>query len=164
MECTLDRVQAAQLYGEHGRAVRAYLAARLRDPAVVEDLCQETFAVALERGVPAEAPGRWLFGIARNKARAYLRDARPVAPATDDPPAANPAPLERLQEQERVARVRAAVEALEEPLREVIRLRYEGGLDYRGIAQHLEVPVSTVQGRLKRARWALARALGGGQA
>jgi RNA polymerase sigma factor (sigma-70 family) len=51
------------------------------------------------------------------------------------------------------------VSALDDDLREVVLLRYEGGLDYRAIADHLDVPLSTVQGRLKRGREALRRVL-----
>ena len=41
----------------------------------------------------------------------------------------------------------------------MIALRYEGGLRYQQIAARLELPQSTVQGRLKRARLALREAL-----
>ena len=43
----------------------------------------------------------------------------------------------------------------EPELKEVILLRYEQGLDYHETAARLGVPLSTIQGRLKRARHAL---------
>ena len=51
---TLSRSdRATELYRQHGQAIRAFIAARLRDRTVVEDLCQETFVVALRGEVPA---------------------------------------------------------------------------------------------------------------
>ena len=154
---------ASALYRDHGRAIRTWLASQLRDPTVVEDLCQETFVAALRRGLPAEgSPGAYLFGIARNKVRKHLRDRKTTAALPAEAPAAVPGPTEALGAEEQRARVRAAVAGLEPTLREVIRLRYEGGLNYREIADRLGVPHSTVQGRLKRARIALRDALGEG--
>ncbi len=152
------RDAARALFRAHGRAVRAFLSARVSDPASVEDLLQETFVVALARGVPAEHPGRWLLGVARNKLLHHLRDRRDAAPAIDLP-APTPGPADRSSAAEERARVRRAVAALEPDLREVIALRYQGGLTYREIAAQLDLPWTTVQGRLKRARIALRAAL-----
>lgn len=149
------------LFNAHGRALRAFVGSRVRDPGVVEDICQETFVVALDRGVPEDGVGRWLFAIARNKVLKHMRDAKPTATAVAERPARSDGPGERLLRVEQRQRVRRAVADLDEDLREVIRLRYEGDLDYRQIADHLELPFTTVQGRLKRARVALRRALRG---
>lgn len=157
------RGEAADLVREHGRALRAFVGARVHDPAEADDVCQEVYAAALDKGLPADGPesaGRWLFAIARNKALRWVRDRRPVA-EPGDAPGRDETPSGRLQAVEERDRVRAAVRALEDDLREVISLRYEGGLDYKQIADRLDVPVSTIQGRLKRARLALREALGG---
>ena len=156
----LDGAAASALVDEHARALRAFVGARVRDRAAAEDLVQETFAAALDRGVPPDGVGRWLFAIARNKVLRHMRDREDTTIALAEPPAAREAgPGEGLEGDEERTRVRAAVARLEEELREVIVLRYEGGLDYRAIAERVEVPVSTVQGRLKRARVALREAL-----
>ncbi|MGE0707244.1 MAG: RNA polymerase sigma factor [Planctomycetota bacterium] len=148
---------AAALYRAHGQALRAYLRARLGDdPGAVEDLCQETFLAALRDGLPPGPAGPWLFGIARNKALKHRRDARPPRPLEREPETTSADPLDQAEQR---ARVRRAVAALPEDLRETIALRYEGGLGYAEIAARLELPLSTVQGRLKRARVALRAAL-----
>ncbi len=151
--------EAEALYKEHGEALRAFVLTRVRNAAAAEDICQETFLAALARGVPL-APGeasRWLYAIAKNKILRLHRDSRREAPqAAETRP---DEPTGALEDQEERARVRAAVSALEPELREVIFLRYEGGLDYKQVADRLGVPVSTVQGRLKRARIALRAAL-----
>lgn len=155
----LDGAAATTLVREHQRALRAFVGARVRDPSLADDLVQDTFAAALDRGVPPDGVGRWLFAIARNKVLKLMRDAKEGGAALADPPARDAAPGARLEADEERARVRAAVGALEDDLREVVLLRYEGGLDYKAIADRLEVPLTTVQGRLKRGREALRAAL-----
>ncbi len=152
--------RARALYAAHGRALRAFLSGRLADGAAVEDLLQEVFLIALTRELPEEpaAAGRWLLGVARNKLLHHLRDRRPPQP-TAERAAPQAGPAERLDAADERARVRAAVAALEPELREVIALRYEGGLSYREVAARLDLPWTTVQGRLKRARLALHAAL-----
>lgn len=147
------------LYREHGRALRAFIGARVRDRGAVEDLCQDTFLAALAGGVPEEGTGRWLFAIARNKVLKHLRDRKPAVEARERP-GPELAPDDSLGRAEAVEAVRSQVESLDEELREVIRLRYEGGLNYRQIADYLDLPFPTVQGRLKRAREALRKGLG----
>ena len=149
----------AVLYRDHGRAVRAFIGARVRDRGAIDDLCQETFLAALSGGVPADGAGRWLFAIARNKVLKHLRDRKPPVEETDERAGPEPQPAETLGRAEALGLVREQVDGLEEELREVIRLRYEGGLNYRQIAEYLDLPFPTVQGRLKRARESLRRGL-----
>jgi RNA polymerase sigma-70 factor (ECF subfamily) len=153
-----DRADA--LYRAHGRALRAFVRSRVRDLGVAEDICQETFVAALDRGVPEDGVGRWLFGIARNKVLKHIRDSKGPALAVQERPSAREAdPAQSLARDDEHARVRQAVADLDDALREVVRLRYEGGLSYQEIADYLDLPHSTVQGRLKRARIALRDAL-----
>lgn len=153
-----DRADA--LYREHERPLRAFVRSRVRDPGVAEDICHETFVAALDRGVPQDGVGRWLFGIARNKVLKYMRDSKGPAMAVRERPTTREAdPAQALARDDEHAHVRTAVGALDDDLREVVRLRYEGGLSYQQIADYLDLPHSTVQGRLKRARIALRDAL-----
>jgi RNA polymerase sigma-70 factor (ECF subfamily) len=151
--------EAARLYREHGRAIRAYLRARVGDDAAVDDLLQDTFLTALRQGIPEGPPGPWLFGIARHKALKHRdrRQAQGLGEALT--PAAQAEPVEGLDRDERRLRIRGSIAALPEDQRAVIALRYTGGLSYPEIAARLDVPVSTVQGRLKRARQALRKRL-----
>jgi RNA polymerase sigma-70 factor (ECF subfamily) len=158
--------RADALVADHGDAVRAFVRARVADAAAADDLVQATFAAALDRGVPeSDGPagvGRWLFAIARNLVLKEVRDGRAHDGATRphaggaERAASAPGPLEAVAGAEEQARVRAALATLDVDLREVVLLRYEADLDYRAIAERLEVPVSTIQGRLARARVALA--------
>ncbi|MEZ6188460.1 MAG: sigma-70 family RNA polymerase sigma factor [Planctomycetota bacterium] len=150
--------EVAVLYREHGRALRAFVGSRVRDQGAVEDICHDTFVAALDKGVPDEGTGRWLFGIARNKVLKHHRDHKPPREVAERAAPA-PGPAEALALDEAQREVRAAVADLDPDLREVIRLRYEGGLNYRQIADYLDLPFTTVQGRLKRARIALRHTL-----
>ncbi len=150
--------EAAALYRAHGEALHAFVLARTRDAGAAEDICQETFLAAIARGVPGGGPedaARWIFAIARNKVLKWHRDKEPSHdPETGVARPVEPAPF-AIDEREERARVRDAIARLEPELREVILMRYESELDYREVAARLGVPLSTVQGRLKRARHAL---------
>src|SRR5690242_18620203 len=130
--------KAARLYRDHARTVRAFVAARVRDPGAVDDIVQETFLVPPADGaVPPDAEGRWLVGVARNKVLKHMRDRGETAVAEPGIASSEPEPAHALGEDEERERVRRAVRSLDEELREVILLRYEGGLDYRAIADRL---------------------------
>jgi RNA polymerase sigma-70 factor (ECF subfamily) len=103
----------------------------------------------------------WLFGIALNICREYVRRERDtlgdeVLAAVPD---ASLDPLQRLEREERIRRVRAAVRALTPQHRLVLRLRDGEDMSYQEIARALGVPVGTVRSRLHNARVALATLL-----
>jgi len=149
------------LYREHGRALRAYLHARVRDGALVEDLCQDVFLAALARGVPDGEVGPWLFAIARNKVWKHARDHKSSAYLDPDLASGSRSPSLGASDAEERERVRRAVAALEPELREVVALRYEADLAATEVARLLSVPVTTVESRLKRARDAMVKKLAG---
>jgi len=72
----------------HQGQVRAYIAGIVHDRDAAEDVAQETFLAAY-RGIEefrSDAPVRlWLLGIGRNKALAYLREARRRAARESSP-------------------------------------------------------------------------------
>ena len=140
------------LYREHERTLRAYLRARLVDAGVVEDLCQDVFLAALARGVPDGDAGPWLFGIARNKVLKFIRDRKNNGRLGLEVASSTPPPSLTASDAEERERVRRAVSALDPELRETVALRYEAGLDAPRIARLLDVPVTTVESRLRRAR------------
>jgi RNA polymerase sigma-70 factor (ECF subfamily) len=70
----------------------------------------------------------------------------------------NPGPLEQLSAQESRERVRASVDALAEPYRQVLVLAYYQGMKYREIAELIGIPVGTVKSRLHAALMKLQEA------
>jgi RNA polymerase sigma-70 factor, ECF subfamily len=143
-----------RLVRRHAQDVYAFLAYRTGDP----DLAEELLADTLERAYRARSrfdPRRasektWLISIALNRWRDMARHRRSeeaaitrslAAPeASEDP---GDATLTRRS-------LLAALEELPEDEREVVTLTYGADLTAKQIAQLLEVPATTVRGRLYR--------------
>lgn len=130
--------------------------------ADAEDVVQETFIKAYQHlprfGGTMNFPA-WLRTIALNECRMWLRGQRRFVPR--DPWSESdrrevrdesPTPEERYEQVELSEQVAQAIHALSEPNRLAVMLYYMDGLSYEEIGQFLEVPVSTVKGRLHKAR------------
>jgi RNA polymerase sigma factor (sigma-70 family) len=156
------------LFDEHARAVYNHGFRLTGDWSVAEDVVSLTFLEAwrLRGRVEAGAEGSlrpWLLGIATNVARNVRRAARRyegalvrLPPQRSEPDIAEEI-VARLDDQQRIARVRSALAALRAPEREVLALCVFAGLDYGEAAEALDVPVGTVRSRLSRARTRLSR-------
>jgi len=130
------------------------LAARLvRDPHTADDAVQDALVKALERGPAARASLRaWLATILRNGLRQEWRGrarraARESAAGVRGP---EPSALEVVEELALHQRLAAEVQALDEPYRTAILLRYLRGREAADIARELGVPEKTVRSRLER--------------
>src|SRR5918995_1122995 len=133
------------------------------DEGAVRDLYARysgpVFTVAMSRlGRRDLAP--WLYAIARRVAiDIHRRESRAAVPAqlADDDVAVEPVSLSRTWQ---AWEVRAAVDKLPAPERDVVRLGHLEGLTHREIADHLGIPVGTVKSRSARAHRRLAALLG----
>ena len=136
-----------------------------------EDVAQECF-VRLHRHIHRLEPrarfSTVLFGIARNLALNYLRDARRRGRDTAahlNETVVVPESGDRPDQQARLKEIESALEqalaALSTDHREVLVLREFQGLDYESIAKVLGCRVGTVRSRLHRARLELRDALKG---
>ena len=154
---------ATERFGEfvalYDRCVRGVVDARVRDPVLREEVVQTTFCLAFRGLAEVDAPERvtgWLAAIARNAAADALRqrEARAAREVTldgiDDVETRSPADAGWIWEE---------VAKLEGADREALTLRYREGLSYREIARRLQLPGSTVRGRIFEARRALRRRL-----
>ena len=141
-----------QLIVLRGPHLSRYLAVRLRERYAL-DAFQETVAAAWH-GLPnLKDPSKfwpWLVGIAAHKAadaareqgRAVERELEPTARADES-----------------MLEVREALEALPEPFRQILLLRYYLDLSEEEVAEALHVRVGTVKSRSARARRALLELL-----
>ncbi len=139
-------------------------------PSDAEEICQEAFLSAI-RNLGAFQGGcafqTWLFRIAGNKARDFLEKQSaakrgggqapvslnaedPETGLTLDPPDTAPAPDAALVSAERLGLVHQAVGQLDLPCREIVELRYFGGLSYEELAATLDLNPKTVSSRLSR--------------
>ena len=137
-----------------------YLCWVSRDPALAEDLTQETFMRIWQH--PPELRSQralkaWVFRVARNEFLQHRRRAGldtvgfgDCAEAETGDPAA-PDPQMSLEREDLRRAVRGAVEKLPDHYREVIVLYNLDGLSLAQIAEVLEIPVGTVKSRRAKA-------------
>lgn len=156
-----DRDAMHQLLKPWNDPIFGFLLASLRDRSDAEDAAQETF-IRVVKGLPSyEHRGEfraWVFRIARNQAALTATRRRRVS---DHESGVEPTELhafaagdetdDALAEADRAAELRAAVEALPDAEREVIRLRLDEDLKFREIAERTGAPLNTVLGRMRNA-------------
>lgn len=125
------------------------------DPALADDLVQETIYKALKNASrlrDVETMDSWLYRILYNCWQDYLRVKGRNVEFVEMHDEDQPGHSENYQQSEIVRRVRASVEQLPLPLREVVTLADFAGFSYAQIAEITEVPIGTVMSRLFRAR------------
>jgi RNA polymerase sigma factor (sigma-70 family) len=121
-----------------------------RDEELAQDAVQDTFlrlAKEYRRLDPHEL-GRWLFTVCRNRCIDLTRAGRRIValnPATyAEAPDEKPRPDAAVQLRDETELMLSAVDELPEALREVVRLRYFGGLAYDEIARTTRQSTGTV--------------------
>ncbi len=156
-----------KLYRTHSREVWALVYARWLNADVATDIMQETFLRLWKQREKEDAilnPRAWLLRVARNLAEDHAKSSfrrngtlPPQVMNGIHAPAA--LPLERLEQEETFAQLRAELNQLAPADRELLTLRY--ALDYNAgqIAEVLSTSVTAVHMRLSRARQRLAERL-----
>jgi RNA polymerase sigma-70 factor, ECF subfamily len=166
-----DEEAFSQLFARHARAVFRY-ATYLCGRDAADDVVQETFLAVLRqrdrRDAPEGSVQAYLLGIARHMAlkrvsapETWTETPLEAVHVDERATTAEPTTLDAMTQQETVAAIRAAVNALPLPYREVIALCDLQEIDYAAAAGILQVPVGTVRSRLHRARALLAAKLSG---
>jgi len=132
-----------------------------RDQHRAEEIVQEAF-IKLWRQPPEAgevAFSSWLRRVVTNLSiNALKRNKRPgPLPEFSNDPAlhATHREYEQIDSEDTVARIRTAMDRLDDSKRSILVLRAYEHLSYEEIAEHLNVPVGTVMSRLNRARAAL---------
>lgn len=160
---TGDRAAQGLLFERHADAVYRFIARmRTSDAAAVDDLVQATFLAAFKSADRFRGPKlqSWLFGIAVNVMRSYVRKEvarkRVATSLAEQPTDEVVAPRDA-----DVIRLRAAIDTLSPKLRAVIVLVDLEGQSGVDVAHALGIPEGTVWRRLADARAKLRAALGG---
>lgn len=136
--------------------VYAYVASLLRDRAAAEDVTALAFERAYrKRGRYSARRGSaeaWIFGIARNAALDELRRLKRRARLESEPVDVwAPGPDEEAERTFRREEVRAALESLDPRDRDLVALKFAGGLSNGEIARVLGISETNVGSRLHRA-------------
>lgn len=147
---------------ERRRRLRRIAISWCQDPALADDLVQETLSKAfrkLNQLRSTRAMDAWLFDILRNCWRDHLRRHRNTIDI-DDPEVLEELSVDGdLERSELIARVRRAIATLPVSQREALSLVDIEGFSYDEVAEILDIPRGTVTSRICRARETLRQAL-----
>jgi RNA polymerase sigma factor (sigma-70 family) len=144
------------LYRNSASDIFRFVAGMLRDRSAAE----EVTAVAFERGFRARAtfdatrgaPRAWMFGIARNAALDELRRRGRVAELPPEPEdRTSPGPPELAEASARREVVLRALGRMDDRDRELIALRFDGGLSHAEIGEILAITPTNASTMLHRA-------------
>jgi RNA polymerase sigma-70 factor, ECF subfamily len=165
------------LIEQYQQRLYRYLVFLTGDPALAEDLFQETWIRVLERGHQYNAKSKfesWLFAIARHlvidlsrrkKLTSLEELADPDSKQAYEPPDDRAASaLQLLVARENEQAVQLSLLKIPPYYREVLLLRFHEELALDEIANVLSTPISTVKSRLYRGLEALKSVLPGGAA
>lgn len=150
-----DRQAQQELYHATLPQIYALLLRMTGSPHDAADLSQETYVRAythLDQFDGRSSFVTWLHRIAVNEALQFLRRADRQRDALQTYAAQNPAHKATSSPSSRIQDLQEAVTRLDPLDRALLSLRYQGGLDYRTLADVLDIPAGTVASRLNRAR------------
>ena len=161
--------QFSQFVREHESGLFNYVFRLVGSREEAEDITQDALMQAYRtwNQVDPEASGgyvKWCYRIARNLSIDALRKKKPRA--TDDEELDRAADAKSLKPEDiyehrvQTAAIRDSIQSLEDKYRDVLILRYQEELSYEQIAEILEVPVSTIETRIFRAKKMLREKLG----
>jgi RNA polymerase sigma factor (sigma-70 family) len=151
-----------ELYRSSRDDVYAYVMTLLRDRTAAEDVTALAFERAYRRRLTFDrrrgVERAWLFGIARNAALDELRRRKRVATLTTEPEASNASLVDGAEVALRRTAVRAALAGLPAREREIVALKFHGGLSNTELARVLGVSETGAGTLLYRAMEKLRKA------
>ena len=154
--CLAGNAQAFEPLVRHYQNAAFATALRyVRSRVDAQDIVQDAFVAAycrLGQLRDREHFGRWLMHIVANRCKDWLRDRRRTQPLDSAEMALENAAAAEHADQMRRLELQEAVDLLPEHYRSAVLMYYLSGLSYREIAELMEVPLSTVCGRLQQGR------------
>ncbi|MFP6614133.1 MAG: RNA polymerase sigma factor [Pirellulales bacterium] len=152
----------AALVAEHHRALYAYAFRLSGNGQDAEDLVQQAFLVAQQKGHQIrdpEAARSWLYTVLRN---GYLKEFRRRGPELAENLNLDLngfADVDAADDWFDPEKLQAALDQLPPQFKTVLLMFYFEDISYREIAEKLELPIGTVMSRLSRAKGHLRTAL-----
>ena len=156
-----DSVAFGVLVRRLAPALRAYAARLTGSSADADDAVQEALIAAWGALPGLDDPGKvrsWLFSIVSRKATDRIRARRPTVELDaerDEDTAAGPE--QRAVASSRLDALAAVLDGLPDGQRQCWVLKEMGGFSYEEIAEQLGMTVTTVRGKLARARVSVVR-------
>ena len=160
-----DQKAFTQLYEEHFDRIYRYVALRIGDKMEAEDVTQQVFLNALQsissfkwKGIPSAA---WLFRIAHNQVVDYLRKKKKQAavPLDESLVSSDSNPQLMAERSLDIEQLLLATRRLTEAQREVVSLRFAGGLSIAQVAKIMGKSQGAVKALQHSAIVALRKAL-----
>ncbi len=160
-----DRNAISHLIERHRRRVRDYIYMLVKDRDAADDIFQETFIKAVRvidegRYVDSGKFLSWILRIAHNQVIDYFRARKQNRQVNESEAGYDMLAAMRLAEgsvedamvsEQTEREVRALVEMLPAEQREVVLMRYFGGLSFKEIAEQTDVSINTALGRMRYA-------------
>ena len=167
-----DGTAFTRLWDTHIEGLRSYIKTKMKnlDDFYVDDICSRTFEKAV-RQIKTYDPSKsqfntWLLTIARNTALDTLdheNRARRQMVYLDDENRQTSAMVSRIEDgddtaleniihEEDQGRTQKCIEGLPQLYREIARMRLVDGLQYKEIAEELDMELNTVRTRIRRAK------------
>lgn len=155
------------LVERYNSRLRFYLRRLLGPGGDAEDALQDVWLTVVRKLTTLEDPGAfrtWLYRVARHHGISRLRKRRAEVPLDEVGPLEEPAVTDEAEEDagfspEQAAAVYEALDRLTPSHREILTLRFLGGLTYEQIAGVLDRRVGTVRSRIHYAKAALRAAV-----
>src|SRR5947209_7530244 len=156
------------VYGDHHRAVHAYLLARTGDPEVALDLLQEVFLRAWRNLETLRARGEeryryWIFTVAKNLVTDHFRNLASrssaidhLAEAAEHDARSLPGVETEIEEREEQRMLHRAIQRLPDDLRTVLLLQILGEMTSAEVGDALGKPAGTIRYQTHQARKRLA--------
>ena len=171
-QCIRGRPEAWDwLVTSYGPKLYAYFFRRVASASEAEDLLQELMMKLVSHLDSDRHQGRfdaWLFTLAanlvRDRARRRIRHPAPVQlpdePLDTPAHAAQTDPAHLTEHAELHDRVQLALADLPDLDREILLLRYYGGLSFKELAEHFQLPIGTALAKVHRGLKTLRHKLG----
>ncbi|MGE5423457.1 MAG: RNA polymerase sigma factor [Ignavibacteriales bacterium] len=133
----------ADIFDRYYNRIYKYMRYRVKSKQEAEDLCSQVFERVMQKidtYNPARGPFEiWLFSIAQNTANTYYRQQKRriwfSLESISDLPSGQHDPEEEVVHGEEQSRLLAALSSLDERERNIIALKFAGGLKNREIAE-----------------------------
>lgn len=148
-----DKDALGQLYHLTRGAVYAMALSVLRDPHEAQDVAQDAFVIVWQKAGSYKSQGSpmaWMLTVTRNLAKMRLRQSARFGELTEAEWNAIPAQAPNVTAEDRAV-LQDALETLSAQERQIVLLHASSGLKHREIAALLELPLSTVLSKYRRA-------------